>query len=95
MAFKTAAMCPGSLAPATAAETAPQRSCPRTTIKELLRWLNGIFNAAQGRRVHHFSGCADDEEIAKTLVEDDLGQLSICSHRPKNNSELAQPEVQS
>jgi hypothetical protein len=34
--------------------------------------LNGVFNAAQGRRVHHFSGGADDEEIAKTLVEDDL-----------------------
>ena len=34
--------------------------------------LDGIFNAAQRRRVHYFSSSADDEEIAKTLVEDDL-----------------------
>jgi hypothetical protein len=35
--------------------------------------FNGVFDAAQGRGVHHFSGGADHEEIAETLIEYDLG----------------------
>lgn len=34
--------------------------------------LDSVFNAAQGRSVHHFARGPDDKEIAKTLVEDHL-----------------------
>ena len=34
--------------------------------------LDRVFNASQGRSVHHFARGPNDKEIAKTLVEDDF-----------------------